>query len=252
MPIAEHPLHRSGRAALPHPAPTWGDDAQAHEGIGMTDVRGRQPPGKQGLHTTPGQVIALTATTQHPPPQATDRETEGTDRGTVHRHAVVTDVTENNRTQIGAHGLDGFVQAMPELGFDLSQLPLPPRTHRLAQHREPALTCLPATMREAKEVEGLRCSSATAILSVFPRMAAELDQSRLLGVQLQAKAREPLTQLGEEPLGLDSMLEPDDEVVRETHYDDIAARLLPSPSLDPQVEHVVQVDIGQEGLTLPP
>src|SRR6202043_3464245 len=82
MIIAEHPLHRSGRAALPHPAPTLGDDAQAHEGIGRTQIR---PP-----------------------------------------------------------GWDGLVQATPEFGFDLSQLPLPPRAHRLAQHREPALARLPA------------------------------------------------------------------------------------------------------------
>ncbi len=48
MSIAEHPLHRSGRAALPHPAPTLGDDAQAHEGIGMTDVRERKPCSDKG------------------------------------------------------------------------------------------------------------------------------------------------------------------------------------------------------------
>jgi hypothetical protein len=36
--IAHDPLHRSGRAELPHPAPTLGEDAQAHERIGMTDT----------------------------------------------------------------------------------------------------------------------------------------------------------------------------------------------------------------------
>jgi hypothetical protein len=35
MIIADHPLHRSGRAALPHPAPTSGDDAQTLGRIGM-------------------------------------------------------------------------------------------------------------------------------------------------------------------------------------------------------------------------
>src|SRR6267143_1238817 len=30
--IAHDPLHRSGQAELPHPAPTLGEDAQAHEG----------------------------------------------------------------------------------------------------------------------------------------------------------------------------------------------------------------------------
>src|SRR6202043_892129 len=86
MIIADHPLHRSGRAALPHPAPTLGDDAQAHEGIRMTDAGERKPCSDQGLHPTPRQVIALAATTQHSPPQATDRATEGGDRGAVHRY----------------------------------------------------------------------------------------------------------------------------------------------------------------------
>jgi len=235
MPIAEHPLHRSGRAALPHPAPTLGDDAEAHEGIGMTDVRRRKPAGNQVLHSAPGQMVALTAPTQYLPPQATDRETEGTNRRPVHRHAVVVHVTEQDRPQVGAYGWEGFVQPGSEFSFELSQLPLPPCTHRLAQHCEPTLSRLPAAVREAQEIEGLGCSPA-AILPVFARIAAKLDQSRLLGVQFQAKAREPLTQLGKEPLSLDSMLEPHDEVIRKTHHDHIAARLLTPPSLDPQVE----------------
>jgi hypothetical protein len=100
---------------------------------------------------------------------------------------------------------------MSEFSFELSQFPLPPRTHRLAQHRKPALARLPATVREAEEVEGVRCTPIATTRSIVARIAAKLDQSRLLGVQFQSKAREPLTQLGEEPLGLDSMLEPDDE-----------------------------------------
>jgi hypothetical protein len=81
MLIAEHPLRRFGRAALPHPAPTLGDDAQALGGIGMTDVCGWKPRGEQGPHTMQGQVITLTAPTQHPPPQATDREAEASHAG---------------------------------------------------------------------------------------------------------------------------------------------------------------------------
>ena len=38
--LAPRPLHRSGRAALPHPAPTLGDERQALVGIRMTDGRG--------------------------------------------------------------------------------------------------------------------------------------------------------------------------------------------------------------------
>jgi integrase len=41
--VTHDPLHRSGRAALPHPAPTLGDDAKPHERIGMADADGRKP-----------------------------------------------------------------------------------------------------------------------------------------------------------------------------------------------------------------
>src|SRR5665213_536119 len=246
MIIAEHPLHRSGRAALPHPAPTLGSDAQAHEWVRVADASGRKPSGDHGPHPTPGQVITLTATAQHRPPHATDRQTEGTDCGAVHRDAVITHVTENNRAQILANLGDGVVHASFEFGFHRLQLRLPPFAHRLAQHREAALARLPATVREAQEVKAPRRTPITAFLSVRPCKTAELDQSRLLGMQFRTEVREPLAQLPEEPLCLDSMLEPNDNIISKTYHDDITASLLLSPSLDPQVEHIVQVDVGQQ------
>ena len=60
--IAYDPLHRSGRAALPHPAPALGDDAEANERIGMTDASGRQPPDDVPLHPAPGEAVSLAAT----------------------------------------------------------------------------------------------------------------------------------------------------------------------------------------------
>src|SRR5688500_15501927 len=42
------------------------------------------------------------------------------------------------------------------------------------------------------------------------------------------------------------MLETHDEVIRIAHDDDIAGRSRLSPSISPQVEHVVQVDVGQQ------
>jgi hypothetical protein len=61
MSFAEHRLHSSGRAALPHPAPTLGDSAQAHEGIRVADASGRKPCNDQRPHPARGQVVALTA-----------------------------------------------------------------------------------------------------------------------------------------------------------------------------------------------
>lgn len=69
--IAHDPLHRSGRAELPHPAPTLGEDAQAHERIRMTNTSRWKPSRKIAPHAAPRQVVTLAATSQYRPPQVT-------------------------------------------------------------------------------------------------------------------------------------------------------------------------------------
>jgi hypothetical protein len=105
-------------------------------------------------------------------------------------------------------------------------------------------------VREAEEVEGLRFPVATRS-PVRSRKAAELEETRFVGMQRQPEPREAVAQFGEESVGVPAMLESDDEVVGETDDDDIAARLPPPPSLDPEVKDVVQVDVGQEGADAP-
>src|SRR5271154_7224706 len=199
MIIADHPLHRSGRAALPHPAPTSGGDAQALGRIGMTDASGRKPGRDERPHAACRKMITLAAPAQHSPPDRAHRLPEGTYRRAIPRNAVVTHVTENNRTQVRANLGDGVVHASFKFGFHRPKLRLPPFAHRLAQHRKTTLTCLPATVREAKEVKAPRRAPITAILPIAPCSAPELDQSRLLGGQLQPEAREPFTKLRPEP-----------------------------------------------------
>ena len=74
----------------------------------------------------------------------------------------------------------------------------------------------------------------------------ELDQPGLVRVQLQPELREPLAKIGQEPLGVLPMLEPDDEVVREPHDDHVTAREPAPPPVGPQVEDVVEVHVGEQ------
>ena len=61
-------------------------------------------------------------------------------------------------------------------------------------------------MRKTQEVEGLRFAAAT--VSPIPlREAAELDNSRFVGVQLQPKLRESLAKFCQKPLCFVTMLE---------------------------------------------
>src|SRR5438876_1608581 len=51
--IAHNPLHGSGQAGFPHPALALGEDADAMQGIGMTDRRRRQPASDEAPHAIP-------------------------------------------------------------------------------------------------------------------------------------------------------------------------------------------------------
>ncbi len=137
------------------------------------------------------------------------------------------------------------MQASPEFGLDRLELRLPTLAHRLSQHRELSPPRLPATVREAEKVERLRLPVASAP-PVPVRKATEFDEARLVGMQRQPELRESLAQFGKEPLGLLSVLEPHDEVIREAHDHDVAPRLRLPPPLSPEIEHVVQIDVGQQ------
>ena len=69
--ITHDPLHRAGRAELPHPAPTLGEHAQAHERIRMTNLSRRKPFRNVAPHATPRQMMTLATTAQYRPPQIT-------------------------------------------------------------------------------------------------------------------------------------------------------------------------------------
>ena len=65
-------------------------------------------------------------------------------------------------------------------------------------------------------------------------------------MQRQRKLPQPLAHLVQEALGVGMVLEADDEVVGIAHDDHIARGLVPSPALGPEVEGVVQVDVGKK------
>src|SRR5208283_2371971 len=70
-------------------------------------------------------------------------------------------------------------------------------------------------------------------------MPPELDQPGLIRVQFQPELREPAAQPGQEQLSVLPVLEPDDEIVSETHDDHITARVPLPPPVGPQVQDVV-------------
>jgi len=64
-----------------------------------------------------------------------------------------------------------------------------------------------------QEIERLRLSKPTR-LAITSSEPPELDQARLVGMQLQGELREPFAKVAEEPLRIGPMLEPGHKVVR--------------------------------------
>src|SRR6266571_2511239 len=243
--VTHNPLHGSGLAGLPHPALASGDNAKSPQGIRMTNTRWRQPALNEPPHPLPSDAGGLAPSPKRTAPEAPNLEAKRKQRRAVHGHPVVPQMPPHDRAQPPAHHRDRSVQAAPQLGLDLAELRLQPLPERLPHHREPSIPLLPADVREAEEVERLWLPQVDAP-PVLGRVRPEFQQPCLLGVQLQTELRESLPKLSQEPLGVRPGLEPHDEVVRIPHDNHVAVGVPLPPALSPEVEHVVQVHVGQE------
>ena len=86
---------------------------------------------------------------------------------------------------------DGIMHATPELGLDLGQLRPHPFRDRDTPHPEPPAAGSGTDVRKAQKVERLRLAQ-TPTPPVDGGTPPELDQPRLVRVQLQPEPREPL------------------------------------------------------------
>ena len=93
------------------------------------------------------------------------------------------------------------------------------------------------------KVSGL---SEPALLASGRRVAAKLDQAGLLRMQRQRKLLQSFAHRVQEATGVGLVLEADDDVIRVAHDDHVARGLTPSPALGPEIEDVVQVDVGKQ------
>ena len=182
MIIAEHPLHRSGRALLTHPALALGADAKPQLRIRVMQRRPWQPKIHQAAHPLPGEPRFLAASPQSAIPGASHMEPKRRQRPKVRRHPVVSVVSRDHQAQPSTHLRHRIMQPLAQFHFDFLQLRAFPLTHRPPQHRELPLSRLATAMREAKKVEGLRFPLATRF-SLLGSQAAKLDDARFLGMQ---------------------------------------------------------------------
>ena len=201
-------LPMSGALALvdTHPgqaATVLGDDRAVEDHVGQTycsatTVAPTSPPSVPCPRESP--ALAAAGGTGRPPRRRCCRARHSR-RGALH-HA----------TQPLPLSRDGLVPAPLELVLDLAQLRPHPFRDGDTPQPEPAAVGPRADVREAEEVEDLRLTLAP-LPSSLGGEPPELDQPRLVRVQLQPEPRKPFTKLDPEPPRIPLVLEPDDDVV---------------------------------------
>lgn len=151
----------------------------------------------------------------------------------------------HHRLQPSALFRDGRVHVTTQLFLDLLELGSHAVAPCFALELEGPAPGLAANEDEAQEREGLRLTQP-ALLSPCRRMAAELQQARLLPVQFEPKLLEPRSHRIPEALRIGFMFETCNDVVGVTHDDHFASGFSPPPLLSPEIEDVVQVDVCEQ------
>src|SRR5665213_2293919 len=111
-----------------------------------------------------------------------------------------------------------------ELLLDLLQLLSHTLADRHAPHGIRRVPVLPADMREAKEVEGLRLAFSSSFPVLFG-IPPELDPARLFRVQLQPELPQPFSQLLAKTACVSFPLEAEDDIIRIAEDDHLTSRI---------------------------
>jgi len=104
---------------------------------------------------------------------------------------------------------------------------------------------LPAKVREAQKRKGLRLPFSTP-LSILCGEPPKLDQSCFLWMQFQPEFRQAFPKSLQELLGFHSVFEAYNQIIGIADDDYVPRSHFLAPSLDPQIESVVQVHVGEQ------
>ena len=160
-------------------------------------------------------------------------------------HRVVREEAGHHRPQPASLFRDRRVHAAAQLFLDLPEFRPHAITPRLALELECPAPRRAADEREPQEGEGLRFAQTTPPASLR-RKAAELQQAGLFPVQLEPELLKPRSHRIPEAPRIGLVLEAGHDIVRVADEDHVAGRLSPPPLLGPEVEDVVQVDVGKQ------
>src|SRR5277367_151990 len=243
------PYERDSRIRLPPRV----FDAEAVRRPRMEDLGRRQPFTRETFDPFPCRDVLLAAPPERAPPEVDNIEAERTEHANVGGHGVVVEPALDHLAKPFPLSRQRFMHALSQAFLDLLQLRPHAVASALALQEEAAFARFAADEDEAQELEGLRLAQA-ASFAVGRCETAELDQTGLVRMERQRKRRQSFTHRIQEAAGVGLRPEAEDRVVGVAYDDHVALGFAPSPALGPQIEDVVQVDVGEQrrdGRSLP-
>ena len=163
----------------------------------------------------------------------------------VSRDSVIPIVT-------GQHGPKPFpgvshriVHSLAQLDFNSPESRSHPLGYSPTLHLELPFPALSTDVRQSQEIKRLGWSLPTLFPILFGE-PAELDQTRFLRMQFQPELPQPFRQCSAETFGVYPVLKRENHIVGVTCNEHLASRLL-SPLIRPEIQHVMQVHVRQQG-----
>ena len=213
----------------------------------MTDASRRQPAVDEPPHPVPEHAAVLAPSRQRAMPEPADLEPKSVERRLVHGHAVVPDVSTDHRAQPRAYcGMGSCMRrrssAFTALSFACSRLRIVCRTHR-----EPSVApLLPADVREAEEVERLRFPLSAPSSGCRPHTgrtpAAAFSRDAAPGRNFRNRSASSAQNRSASDLTWNPSTMSSANLTTITS----PRGMLLTPCLDPQVKHVVEIDVRQQ------
>src|SRR5262249_52648801 len=210
----------------------------------MTRLRIRELKPRAAQEVAPVQPVTLVASAQHSDPLPLNLTPNVVEfRLAVMQSEVLVEATEHRRQ---------VTLLVPSLPMPMPRKPLLGARQKLAtallareaNHRERATAVRSAHMREAQKVERV-WSPAVCRLGLGGE-APEEQQPRLVVGQCQVDPREPLPQISVKILRVPLVLETRHKIVSEPSQVRLAPKPPPHLLLEPEVEHKVQIHVGQD------
>jgi hypothetical protein len=100
-------------------------------------------------------------------------------------------------------------------------------------------------MDKTKKRKGFRFAKA-ATLASFRRIAAELNDTCLLRMQLKREPPQSFTKLRKKLCGIALMLKPNDAVVSVAHDHDVTLGVARTPLIGPEIERIMKVNVREQ------